>query len=112
MSDTAEEHHARRRTAQIRFLGLSLEKCGLDCMNISHNFFRNNLYRTGLHEAFIDELKLDAYNTSRQMIVKKFLDEITLLFVKKELPPNWFFVFRAYTHPPFVQENLIKGKYI
>ena len=100
----------RSRSLPIRFLGLKLENCGLECINTSQNFFRNSLYRTGLHESFIDELKLDINNTSQELIAKKLFDEITLLFVRKTLARDWFYVFRAYSHPPSLRRNLIQGK--
>lgn len=97
--------------APLRFLGLRLDACGLKHMNVPASDFRNNLYRTGLHEAFIDELKLDSNCISRQELVRKLLERITLLFVDDNLATDWFSVFQEHLHPPHVRNNLTQGRF-
>ena len=104
VSDNEAEYEAVRRTWPLRFLGLNLEKCGLECLHALHNAFRNNLWRTGMDEAFIDGLK------TGDEPVRLVLDEITRLFVEDGLAQNWFSVFAKYTHPESLKKNLSNGK--
>ena len=104
MSDNEGERDAFRRNKPLRFLGLNLEKCGLECLHALHNAFRNNLWRTGMDEAFIDGLK------TGDGPVRLVLDEISRLFVEDGLAQNWFSIFANYTHPESLKKNLINGK--
>ena len=112
VSDNDSERAAYQRSKPIRFLGLRLDNCGLDCLNILHNYFRNNLHRMGLDEIFIDQLKLDTERTVIQSLVRELLNEITRLFVDGKLARKWFSVFEDYTHPESLKKNLINGKLI
>lgn len=104
-----EELDELQRRRPLRFLGIKMDWCGLENISINENFFRNNLHRTGLRETFIDELKLGIDSTSQQLIVKRMLDRITLLFVDEALFPDWFSVFRNYLHPRPTRSNLCQG---
>ena len=112
VSDNDSERAAYQRSKPIRFLGLRLDNCGLDCLNILHNYFRNNLHRTGLDEIFIDQLKLDTERTVIQSLVRELLNEITRLFVDGKLARKWFSVFEDYTYPESLKKTLINGNSI
>ena len=110
MSDSPVERESRERNKPVRFLGMKLEKCNLDCLNAVHTSIRNNLYKTGLDEAFVDELKIWSEDGVRKTAVRKLLEEITRLFVEEDLTDNWFSVFKDSVHPSSLQKNLTNGK--
>ena len=110
MSDNPGERESRERNKPVRFLGMKFEKCDLECLNAVHNSFRNNLYKTGMDEAFVDELKIWSEDGAKKKAVRKLLEEVTRLFVEDDLTENWFSVFEDSTHPISLRKNLTNGK--
>ena len=110
VSDSDAEHAARERNKPVRFLGMKLDKCDLECLHVHPSSFRNILYKTGLDDAFIEQLKLGCEQHTQRMVVTQVLEEITRLFVKDDLTQNWFSVFETSAHPDSLRKNLSSGK--
>ena len=110
MSDSAAECEPRELSKPVRFLGMKLEKCNLECLNALHNSFRNNLYNTGMDEAFVDNLKIWSADGSKKRAVRKLFEEVTRLFIDEGLTEDWFSVFEDSTHPISLRKNLTNGK--
>jgi len=106
VSDSAAECEPRELSKPVRFLGMKLEKCNLECLNALHNSFRNNLYNTGMDEAFVDNLKIWSADGSKKRAVRKLFEEVTRLFIDEGLTEDWFSVFEDSTHPISLRKNL------
>ena len=97
---------------------MKLENCGLECLHVRPSSFRNILYKTGLDDAFIEQLKISceknmnktAEEDSQRMVVTQVLEEITQLFVEDDLTQDWFSVFETSAHPDSLRKNLRSGK--
>ena len=109
MSDGAVERESREMNEPVRFLGMKLEKCNLECLNPLYSL-RNNLCEVGLDEAFVDDLKAWSENGVKKTAVRRLLEEVTRLFVEEDLTENWFSVFEDSTHPMSLRKNLTNGK--
>jgi len=106
-SDSHVERAARESNKPVRFLGMKLENCDLECLHVHPSSFRNILYKTGLDDAFIEQLKLGCEQHTQRMVVTQVLEEITRLFVKDDLTQDWFSVFESSAHPDSLRKNLI-----
>ena len=111
VSESDAERAARVRNKPVRFLGMQLENCGLECLHVHPSSFRNTLYKTGLDDEFIEQLKLDCEEHAQRVVVTQVLEEITRLFVKDDLIDNWFSVFETSAHPDSLRKNLTLGKF-
>ena len=109
-SDSYDKKDEAQLKEPIRFLGMSFPRCSLENISIHASNLRNQLYKTGLHDDFIEELKLDLEAKARSKVIKKVFERITHKFIKGELKADWFDVFGENLHPKPTRENLISSK--
>ena len=89
---------------------MSFPHCSLMNISIHASDLRNRLYKTGLHNDFIEELKLDLEAKARSKVIKKVFNRITHKLVNGELKTGWFDVFGDNVHPEPTRQNLISSK--
>eukprot|EP00794_Sanderia_malayensis_P004386 gene4386-4970_t len=77
----------------FRFLGLQLENCGLNDINLASVDVTTRFHLAGIHESFETEIKNVAQNKSWQMATKMVLNHLTNKFRCRELPRDWFRIF-------------------